>query len=156
MKRVHLPHAAAGPMRLEGPRFHHLVRVLRVRAGEALEVFDGRGTVFSAQVDDVGAEAASLTLAAGSPQPAPRAITIIQALPKAEKLEWVLQKCTELGAAAFAPVFSERTVIKPSGREDTKVQRWQRIVEEAARQSGRRRGPTGARPPRRCAASAAP
>ena len=60
MKRVHLPHAAAGPMRLEGPRFHHLVRVLRIRAGEALEVFDGRGTVFSAQVDEVGTEAASL------------------------------------------------------------------------------------------------
>ncbi len=137
MKRLHFPNAAAGALRLEGPRFHHLIRVLRVRSGEALEVFDGRGTVFTAQVGDVGAEAATLTLGPGAPQPAPRAITIVQGLPKAEKLEWVLQKSTELGAAAFMPVFSERTVIKPSGREDTKVQRWQRIVEEAARQSGR-------------------
>jgi 16S rRNA (uracil1498-N3)-methyltransferase len=137
VKRLHLPQAAAGAMRLEGPRFHHLIRVLRVRAGEALEIFDGKGTVFSAQVDDVGTDCATLTLGAGAPQSAPREITIVQGLPKAEKLEWVLQKCTELGAAAFAPVFSERTIVKPSGREDTKVQRWQRIVEEAARQSGR-------------------
>ncbi len=137
MKRLHLPHAAQGPLRLEGPRFHHLIRVLRVRAGESLQIFDGRGTAYAATVDDVGAESAALTLAAGAPQPAPREITIVQGLPKAEKLEWVLQKCTELGAAAFAPVFTERTVIKPSGREDTKLQRWQRIVEEAARQSGR-------------------
>lgn len=137
MKRLHLPGAAPGAMRLDGPRFHHLVRVLRVRAGEPLEIFDGKGTVFAAQVTDVGADSASLFLEAGTPQPAPRAITIVQGLPKAEKLEWVLQKGTELGAAAFRPVFTERTVIKPSGREDTKVQRWQRIVEEAARQSGR-------------------
>lgn len=142
MKRLHLPHAAAGALRLEGPRFHHLIRVLRVAAGERLEVFDGRGTVFAARVEDVGADAATLTLDPGEPQPPPRAITIVQSLPKAEKLEWVLQKCTELGAASFVPVFSERTVVKPSGREDTKVQRWQRIVEEAARQSGRADVPT--------------
>lgn len=147
MKRLHLPHAATGAVRLEGPRFHHLIRVLRVRAGEPLEVFDGKGTVFAAQVEEIGAEAATLILGAGAPQPAPRAITIVQGLPKAEKLEWVLQKCTELGAAAFAPVFSERTIVKPSGREDTKLQRWQRIVEEAARQSGRAEVPT-VHPPR--------
>ncbi len=142
MKRLHLPQAAAGSLRLEGPRFHHLIRVLRVRAGEELEVFDGRGTLFCARVDEVGAEAATLTLATGTPQPAPREITIVQGLPKAEKLEWVLQKCTELGAAAFAPVFCERTVVKPSGREHAKLARWQRIVEEAARQSGRADVPT--------------
>ncbi|MBS1153413.1 MAG: rRNA methyltransferase [Myxococcaceae bacterium] len=147
MKRLHLPQAAPGALRLEGPRFHHLIRVLRVRAGEALEVFDGRGTVFPAQVGEVGDEAATLTLGPGAPQPAPREITIVQGLPKAEKLEWVLQKCTELGAAAFAPVFCERTIVKPSGREDAKVQRWQRIVEEAARQSGRAEVPT-VHPPR--------
>ncbi len=137
MKRLHLPQAAPGPLRLEGPRFHHLIRVLRVRAGERLEIFDGRGTVFAAEVVDVGDALATLTLWAGTPQPAPRQISIIQALPKAEKLEWVLQKATELGASAFAPVFCERCVVKPSGREDAKVQRWQRIVEEAARQCGR-------------------
>ena len=137
MKRLHLPQAAPGSLRLEGPRFHHLVRVLRARAGEALELFDGRGTVFPAQVEEVGSDSARLTVGPGAPQPAPREITIVQGLPKAEKLEWVLQKGTELGASAFAPVFTERTVVKPSGREEAKVVRWQRIVEEAARQCGR-------------------
>jgi 16S rRNA (uracil1498-N3)-methyltransferase len=137
MKRLHLAQASEGPLTLQGPRFHHLVRVLRVRAGEQLEVFDGRGTIFPAQVEEVGPESARLTLGAGAPQSPPRAITLVQGLPKSEKLEWVLQKGTELGAAAFAPVFTERCVVKPSGREETKVERWQRIVEEAARQSGR-------------------
>ena len=137
MKRLHLPNAAPGTLRLEGPRFHHLARVLRVRAGEPLELFDGRGTIFPAEVEEVGTESAQLTVSAGVAQPAPRMIIIVQGLPKAEKLQWVLQKGTELGASAFAPVFTERTVVKPSGREGAKVQRWQRIVEEAARQCGR-------------------
>lgn len=142
MKRLHLPHAAPGAVRLDGPRFHHLIRVLRVRAGERLELFDGRGTVFPAEVEQVDTDAATLKVGPGVPQPVAPGITIVQGLPKAEKLEWVLQKGTELGAAAFAPVFTERCVVKPSGREDAKVQRWQKIAEEAARQSGRADVPT--------------
>lgn len=137
MKRLLLPSAAPGAARLEGPRFHHLVRVLRVQAGERLELFDGKGTAFPATVDRLDADAAQLTVGAGVPQPSAPPITIVQALPKADKLEWVLQKGTELGASRFVLAFSERCVVKPSGREGAKVQRWQTIADEAARQCGR-------------------
>ena len=72
MKRVLYPGAAQGPVRLTGPRFHHLARVLRVREGEALEVFDGVGTVFAARVSKLAADAAELVLEAGRPRPPPR------------------------------------------------------------------------------------
>lgn len=137
MKRLLLPGAAPGAARLEGPRFHHLVRVLRVRPGDVLELFDGQGTAFPATVDRLDADAAELTIGPGVAQPSAPPITVVQALPKADKLEWVLQKGTELGAARFVLAFSERCVVKASGREDAKVQRWQKIADEAARQCGR-------------------
>ncbi|MDP3503231.1 MAG: RsmE family RNA methyltransferase [Myxococcales bacterium] len=137
MKRVLLPEAAAGSMRVSGPRFHHLAIVLRVRAEEALEVFDGRGQVFDAKV--VSVEADALTVQLGLPRavPPPRRVTVIQGLPKADKLELVLQKGTELGASAFWPVAMKRCVVKLEGKEEKKLERWRRIVEEAARQCGR-------------------
>lgn len=137
MKRLLLPDAAPGTVALAGPRFHHLVRVLRVQAGDALELFDGRGTAFPAKVERLEADAATLAVGEGRPQPVAPALTVVQALPKADKLEWVLQKGTELGASRFALAFSERCVVKASGREDAKVARWQKIADEAARQCGR-------------------
>lgn len=155
MKRLHLPHASPGTLRLEGPRFHHLARVLRARVGEVLELFDGKGTVFPAKLEAIEADSAQLSVGPGQPQSAARPVTIVQGLPKADKLEWVLQKGTELGAAAFVPVFSERCVVKPSGREEAKVERWQRIVEEAARQCGRADVPTVSAPTQLLAAATA-
>ena len=67
-----------------------------------------------------------------------RAVVLLQGLPKGDKLEWVLQKATELGVSAVWPVVTARSVARP--RADalgTRHTRWQRIVEEAARQSGR-------------------
>jgi len=137
MKRVLLPDAAAGSMRVSGPRFHHLAVVLRVRADEALEVFDGRGQVFDAKVVSVDADALTVQLGPPRAVPPPRRVTVIQGLPKADKLELVLQKGTELGASAFWPVAMKRCVVKLEGKEERKLERWRRIVEEAARQCGR-------------------
>lgn len=137
MKRVLLPEAAAGAMRVSGPRFHHLAIVLRVRAEEALEVFDGRGQVFDAKVVSVEADALTVQLGAPRAVPPPRRVTVVQGLPKADKLELVLQKGTELGASAFWPVAMKRCVVKLDGKEEKKLERWRRIVEEAARQCGR-------------------
>lgn len=137
MKRVLLPGAAPGLHRLEGPRRHHLAVVLRVHPGDALEVFDGQGQCFDATVSALTDDAVSLTLGPGRARPPPRQVTIVQGLPKADKLELVLQKATELGASAFWPVATRRCVVKLEGREEKKLERWRRIVEEAARQSGR-------------------
>src|SRR6185503_12748343 len=111
---------------------HYLFRVLRLRPGDALEVFDGRGNAFDAKVEAVGA----LSLGPARAVPAPRRIAVVQGLPKADKLEWVLQKATELGATSFHPAECARSVAK-AARADAKVARWKKIAEEAARQSGR-------------------
>ena len=133
---------AAGPVRVVGEAFHHL-RVLRVAAGDRLEVFDGKGRAWEAEVLSVEPDAALLHL--GAPRTAHRGrhITLVQALPKADKLELVLQKGTELGAHAFFPAASERSVVRLQGASaEARRVRWQRIVEEAARQCGRSDVPT--------------
>ena len=90
---------------------------------------------------------AALTLELSEPRPAPRAppLTLLQGLPKGDKLELVLQKGTELGVAAFFPVVTARAVSRPKDAE-AKAQRWRKIVSEAARQCGRADVPEVAAP----------
>lgn len=142
MIRLLLSHATEGEVRVEGARLHYVARVLRVKAGDALEVFDGRGSSFDARVTELLDSHATLTLGNKRSTPAPRAVTLIQGLPKADKLELVLQKGTELGAAGFIAAAAERSIAKLDGKEEKKRERWQRIVEEAARQCGRADVPT--------------
>ena len=137
MIRLLVPGAAEGQVSVSGPRLHYLLHVLRVKAGDVLEVFDGEGLAFDAKVLSLGELGGALVLGEAREAPRPRSITIVQGLPKAEKLELVLQKCTELGASAFAPASCSRSVVKLDGKEEAKLSRWQRIVEEAARQCGR-------------------
>jgi 16S rRNA (uracil1498-N3)-methyltransferase len=121
-----------------GERFHYLAHVLRLGEGQTLELFDGHGRSFPAQVAAVSQGEATLTLDGPRAEPKARSILLVQGLPKSDRFEWTLQKATELGAAAFHPVHSERSVVKvPAGKEPERRKRWQRIVEEAARQCGR-------------------
>jgi 16S rRNA (uracil1498-N3)-methyltransferase len=134
---VPLAGTAPGPLRIDGAPFHHL-RVLRVATGDRLEVFDGRGRAWDAEVLAVERDHALVRLGAVRTAAAGRNIAIVQALPKADKLELVLQKGTELGAHAFHPAVSERSLIRLSdSAARARRERWQRIAEEAARQCGR-------------------
>lgn len=137
MKRVFVPGAAQGALELTGPAFHHLAVVLRVKEGDAIEVFDGHGQAFDAKVATVKEGALTLQLGPARAMPEPRRVIIVQGLPKADKLELVLQKGTELGASAFLPAAARRSIVKLEGKEEKKLERWRRIVEEAARQCGR-------------------
>jgi 16S rRNA (uracil1498-N3)-methyltransferase len=123
---------------LSGERRHYLVHVLRLGEGSALEVFDGAGRSFEARVASVDADAVRLVLGEARHAPASREVHILQGLPKGDKLEWVLQKGTELGATAFHPVATARSVVKLEPRRaEERTSRWSRIVEEAARQCRR-------------------
>ena len=138
MKRVLVPAASLGRTTLEAGHAHHLVHVLRVATGDALEVFDGAGRSFDAVVDAVNADGtATLVLSNQRRSPPERKVTVIQGLPKAEKLELVVQKATELGAFAVVAAACERSVVKLDGKEAAKQARWQKIADEAARQCGR-------------------
>jgi 16S rRNA (uracil1498-N3)-methyltransferase len=115
--------------------------VLRLRAGDELAVFDGRGGEWGATVEEVARD--RVTVVAGAPRegdPEPRLrVTLFQARVRPERLEWVFQKGTEIGVAAFRIVDAERSeAAAPSaGRLD----RYRRVVLEACKQSGRRRVP---------------
>lgn len=140
MIRVLLEVPTPPPLTLvvEGARHHYLFHVLRARPGQTLEVFDGKGRAFTSRVE--AADEASLTLTLGSeraevPQ---RRVTVLQGLPKGDKLEWIIEKATELGVSAVVPVVTERSIVKlDAARAEKKRERWQKIAEEAARQCGR-------------------
>lgn len=133
-----LPEPPPPTARVEGPRLHYLVNVLRLREGDALEVFDGRGGAYPAQVSTLRDEAAELSLGPRRAAPPRRPIAVVQGLPKGEKLELIIQKGTELGASAFAPAFTRRAVVKLDDRRAAaKTRRWRTIAEGAARQCGR-------------------
>jgi 16S rRNA (uracil1498-N3)-methyltransferase len=128
---------ATGPLRVEGDALHHL-RVLRLGRGDSLEVFDGKGRAWEATVLEVEREHALLQLGKHRAEGQGRHVSLLQALPKSDKLELVLQKGTELGAYAFYPVLSERCVVRLSkAAAESRRVRWQRIADEAARQCGR-------------------
>lgn len=117
---------------------HHLTHVLRLEVGARFEIFDGRGNVYPAEL-----RGTSALLSAPQRLPLRTQVTLLQALPKSDKLEWILQKGTEIGASGFVVFPSRRSVARfPEGRVESKAARWKKVLEEAARQCRRADLPT--------------
>ena len=116
---------------------HHAARVLRMKPGDAAEVFM-HGKRFSAEIASMEG-AVTLRLLDELPSTEARLrVTLYQGLPKAEKMELIVQKAVELGAAAVVPVSMSRCVVQLNQKDGAKKQeRWQRIAREACKQSGR-------------------
>lgn len=151
MTRVFLPDTqiAGDSAIIRGTDAHHLLTVLRLRAGNAFTVVDERGTEREAVIVDAGEKA--LTVALGVPRQAATepalSLEIYHGLPRAARYETSLRMCTELGVSGFVPVLSARSVVRVSReRAQRKRERWQRIVEEAAKQCGRTTVPEIAAP----------
>jgi 16S rRNA (uracil1498-N3)-methyltransferase len=126
---------------IRGREFHHGAKVRRVRAGEEIEIVDSGGAAWEAVVAAVtGSEIIARVGARLPSRESPLEITLGQALIRQEKFELVIQKATELGAARIIPLLSERVEL-PVERVLGKIERWQRIAEEAVKQSGRTRTP---------------
>jgi 16S rRNA (uracil1498-N3)-methyltransferase len=139
LPRVYLPLVPAGEtLAVAGADARHLALSLRMRPGEGFTACDGLGREASCVIESLSKDAVlARVVSVGDTRSEPRVrVTLCLALSKADKLEWALQKGTELGAAAFVPFYSERCVSKPSDASH-KLERWQRIVREAAAQSGR-------------------
>jgi 16S rRNA (uracil1498-N3)-methyltransferase len=128
-------------VKLTSEQARYLGTVLRLKPGEEVEVFDGRGARFRAWLEDSPElDAAVLRLAEPLPEGPVRAVDVVlaQALAKGEKMDLVVQKATELGAARIVPFASERTVVRlDAERGSGKAERWRRVAQEAARQCGR-------------------
>ena len=120
---------------LQGEAHRYLARVLRISAGDAIELFDGRGMEVSATVERVGPRDLTVTLGERRRMEIPAAppVTLLQGLPRAERMDLIVQKAAELGAARVVPVRTARSATGQQGRPE----RWERIAREAARQCGR-------------------
>lgn len=138
---------AGGAAVIEGGDARKIVRVLRLRPGDEIEIVDSTAARFAAAIESAG-ETVRVALGERVAQ-APGAIgslqvDVAQAIPKAQRMEFVVEKCTELGAAAFLPFYCERSVARRVSGE--KLTRWQRLARTAAAQSGRSDIPSVAAP----------
>ncbi|MGH7708024.1 MAG: RsmE family RNA methyltransferase [Vulcanimicrobiaceae bacterium] len=134
-------HAIGDLIEIGGGDAHKLRVVLRKRSGDAVELRDASGTAFvaSLQIDDHRVRA-RLERAFNQPRVAESTIVLAQAIPKGRKMDFVIEKCTELGVARFVPLITERTI--PDGGRTGKVERWRRLARTAAAQCGRAHVPT--------------
>lgn len=129
---------------ITGADARHISRVLRMQSGEALTICDAAGTEYTcvltqAQEHSVTARIISCAKAQSEPS---IFTTLYMALPKADKMETIVQKCTELGICQIVPYIAARCVSRPEPRAlQKKQERWQKIAAEAAKQCGRGRIP---------------
>ncbi len=119
----------------------HAVKALRIQTGEEIEVSDGQGNEFVCQVTDLdqGLVEARIIEKSTNQRESGVKVTLYQGLPKSDKLELIIQKVTELGATEIVPLALERCVVKLKDDKSTtkKLDRWNRIAYEAAKQSKR-------------------
>lgn len=146
---VEEPLAAGRSSTLEGTAANHVMRVLRLREGDALTLFDGRGGEYAARVS--GFTKNSVQVEVGEHRPVEREsalhLTLAQGISRGERMDWVMQKATELGVTRIVPVITERTMVKLDERQSgRKLQHWRGIVIAACEQSGRNRVPELAEP----------
>jgi 16S rRNA (uracil1498-N3)-methyltransferase len=135
-----------GSATLGGELFRHIVRVLRLSAGNQLTLVDEQGREHEGVIDHVARELVTVRITRSNHDPfqggSGLRITVCQALPKGEKIDLILQKGTELGAHDFWLFGGCRSVARVREEQrDAKLERWNRIVAEAARQCGRRSVP---------------
>ncbi|GLB58259.1 16S rRNA (uracil(1498)-N(3))-methyltransferase [Cytobacillus sp. NCCP-133] len=127
-----------------GEDLRHIVKVMRMKEGGQIICVDPHGKCALCIIEEITDEQAAAEVVQwieGSSE-LPVDITIVSGLPKGDKLEWIIQKGTELGACRFIPFTSARSVVKWDAKKaEKKVDRWQKIAKEAAEQSHRTKVP---------------
>lgn len=117
----------------------HMKKVLRMSVGDELDISDGAAWEYHVQIESMDGDEAKLLILdkqkfAREPE---LQVTLYQGVPKAGKMEGIIQKCVELGVHAIVPVFMERTVVVDKGNFGKKQDRWQKISDEAVKQCKR-------------------
>ena len=137
MARLYVPpDKLTGNQAVLGQAEHrHLVKVLRLRPGSIIHLFDGAGVEIDACIQSIGKATVEVSLGQRRQIASPAcAVTLLQVIPKGERMDLIVQKTTELGVNRIVPVLSEHGMVKPP---PARRRRWQTIAAEASRQSGR-------------------
>ncbi|HUW37692.1 MAG TPA: 16S rRNA (uracil(1498)-N(3))-methyltransferase [Rhodocyclaceae bacterium] len=143
--RFHCPgqFAAGATIALPPQAEQHALRALRLRPGDELVLFDGAGGEWPGRLVEAG-RGLRVTLGEwrGVEREAPLALTLVQALAAADKMDWVVQKAVELGAQAIVPVQARRSVLRLAGeRAEKRLRHWRQVLVSACEQCGRNRLP---------------
>jgi 16S rRNA (uracil1498-N3)-methyltransferase len=142
MHRFYIAPSAWNPenLRLDEAEAHHALNVLRLKSGDRVVAFDGRGQEATVEIGEGSKKSLALRVVhAAKTPPLPCRITLAQAIPKGKNMDLIIQKATELGAAEIAPLLSDRTVVRVEderGEAEAKREKWQAIAIEAAKQCG--------------------
>jgi 16S rRNA (uracil1498-N3)-methyltransferase len=137
------PLATGTELALDAASARH-VQVLRMQPGGTLTLFNGQGGEYAAEVTHMGRSEVRVRvgLHSSAEREAARAVHIVIGMPANERMEWLVEKATELGVASIQPLMTERTVLRLSGeRAEKKQAHWQAIAVAACEQSGRNRVP---------------
>lgn len=144
LTRVHAsgPLAAGQPCTLRGAAANHVVRVLRLGAGDVIAVFDGQGEEYGGRIQSVRRGEVRIELAEqrANACDSPLRLTLAQAVARGERMDWVVQKAVELGATRIVGVLTERSVVRlDAAQARSKHRHWQGVAAAACEQSGRAR-----------------
>ncbi len=151
LTRVHVtvPLQVGKRIAVEGTAANHITRVLRLRSGEPLTVFNGNGTEYSATILEFHKDAVMVEVKSEQAprRESPLPLTLAQGISRGERMDWILQKATELGASRIVPMFTERSVVRLDARQaERKLQHWRAIAIAACEQCGRNVLPEVAHP----------
>lgn len=146
LTRVHVsaPLSSGRRHTIEGDAAIHIARVLRLEPGDALTVFDGSGGEYAARIEAIrkGAVVVAVEERTAATRESPLALTLVQGVSRGERMDWVVQKSTELGVTRIVPVLTERSVVKLDAKQaERKRLHWQGIAIASCEQSGRDRIP---------------
>jgi 16S rRNA (uracil1498-N3)-methyltransferase len=122
----------------------HVAKVLRARSGDGVVVFNGDGREFSGEIASV--RGARVTVSLGQAQfvdrESPLAVALVQCIPRGDRMDFIVQKATELGVARIVPVLSQRSVVRLDARQSAaKAEHWRAVAVAACEQCGRNRLP---------------
>ncbi|NLT96366.1 MAG: 16S rRNA (uracil(1498)-N(3))-methyltransferase [Clostridia bacterium] len=125
---------------IKGSNAHHLTQVLRLKEGDKVIVFDGSGREYHVVLKNISRDltVGEIIDVSVSGRDSKVRVSLVQGIPKGDKMELIIQKCTELGIAEIIPVLTERTVVKlEEGKKEKRRERWQKIAQEASKQCQR-------------------
>ena len=129
---IQLPHDTGG----------HLAKVLRARSGDEVVLFNGDGREFSGAIESVRGSrvSASIGAARSIDRESPFALTLVQCVPRGDRMDFIVQKATELGVARIVPVLSQRSVVRlDQNQSASKQTHWRAVAVSACEQCGRNR-----------------